>query len=55
MNYPEPEALHEYGFLGNDSWERQRIARKVKRHVDRLRKLPPLERMAIVEQIKNNF
>ena len=55
MNYPDPEALHEYTYLGNDSWDRQRIARKIKRHVSRLRELPPLERMAIVEKIKNSF
>jgi site-specific DNA-adenine methylase len=47
-NYPEPEELHDYSFLGDDFIDRQRIRRKIQRHVDRLQQLPPRERNAIL-------
>lgn len=55
MNYPEPTQLHDYRYLGKDFTERQRIKRKIQRHVDKLIKLPVLERAAICNSIfKNN-
>lgn len=55
MNYPEPTQLHDYRYLGKDFTDRQRIKRKIDRHVQRLMKLPSLERAAICNAIfKNN-
>ena len=52
MNYPTPIHLHDYNFLGENFTQRQRIKRKIERHVSRLLELPPLERQAIIEAIK---
>lgn len=48
MNYPEPIALHDYRYLGENFRERQRIKRKVERHRKRLAALPILERRLIL-------
>jgi DNA adenine methylase len=51
MNYPAPEALHDYRYLGEDYRERERIRQKIKRHVEGLKRLPQYERQAIIEAI----
>ena len=51
MNYPEPCELHDYRFLGRDCYDRLRIRRKIARHVGKLRKLPALERAAILKAL----
>ncbi len=51
MNYPKPIRLHDYGFLGQNFTDRQRIKRKIKRHVNVLDRLPILERNAILDGI----
>lgn len=51
MNYPEPSELHDYSYLGDDFRERERIGRKVKRWVRGLKRLPELERNAILAAI----
>jgi len=51
MNYKEPDQLHDYSFLGDGFRERERIKRKIQRHVSRLNSLPLLERLAIIEAI----
>lgn len=51
MNYPEPEALHDYTFLGTDFRERERIRKKIQRHVEGLKRLPVYERSAIIDAI----
>lgn len=51
MNYPEPTTLHDYRFLGSDFRERERIRKKIQRHVNGLQKLPLHERNAIIEAI----
>lgn len=48
MNYSEPEALHDFRFLGIDYRERERIARKTKRWVQRIHALPAIERLALL-------
>ncbi|MCF8460453.1 MAG: DNA adenine methylase [Flavobacteriales bacterium] len=55
MNYPEPTELHQYDLLGTDRTERQRIKRKVNRWADGLKRLPPLERNAILETLKTEL
>lgn len=51
MNYPEPDRLHDYKFLGSDFTDRQRIKRKIKRWIKKLNALPALERAAIIDAI----
>ncbi|OIN55631.1 DNA adenine methylase [Arsenicibacter rosenii] len=53
-NYPEPTELHDYRYVGADYRERERIAKKVRRHVAKFRKLPELERKAIIQAIQEN-
>jgi DNA adenine methylase len=51
MNYPEPKELHDYSLLGTDRTDRQRIKRKIERHVKRLKALSVLERKAILNAL----
>jgi DNA-cytosine methyltransferase len=51
-NYPAPEKLHDYRFTGNNFRKRERISRKAKRWYENLAKLPPVERNAIVNLLK---
>jgi len=51
MNYPAPQALHDYAVLGSDFTDRQRIKRKISRWVNKLRNLPMLERKAILSAL----
>ena len=51
MNYPEPTELHDYRYLGKNFTDRQRIHRKIYRHVRKLQELPILERNAIITYI----
>jgi len=47
-NYPDPLALHDYRYLGDNFRERERIKRKKHRWVKRLRTMPILERRALL-------
>ena len=51
MNYPEPDELHDYRFLGDDKRQRERIRRKVTNWTLGLDRLPELERNAILQSI----
>jgi hypothetical protein len=51
FNFPEPVALHNYRYLGEDFRERERIKRKQKRWVNRLHIMPTLERRALLAAI----
>lgn len=51
LNFPNTGVLHDYQYLGHDYRERERIKKKVKRHVERLRQLPVAERNAILSAI----
>jgi len=51
MNYDTPDRLYTYDFLGRNNTERQRIKRKIERHVKRLKRLPHHEAMAIIDKI----
>jgi DNA adenine methylase len=42
FNFPEPVALHDYRYLGDDLRERERIKRKKRRWVNRLHIMPTL-------------
>lgn len=52
MNYDAPQELHDYRYLGDDFVDRQRIHRKIQRHVDKLAGLPVLERNAILAALR---
>lgn len=55
FNYPEPVRLHDYSFLGSNFRERERIKRKKERWVNRLQKMPVLERKALLSVINDLF
>lgn len=52
MNYARPVALHQYDYLGAGFRERERIKRKKTRWVERLRRMPALEKQAILAAIE---
>lgn len=51
MNYQEPMALHDYRYLGQNYRERERIKRQQTRWRERLKRMPALERYAILSQL----
>ncbi len=53
FNYPPPEVLHDWSFLGRDSRERERIKRRLNRWVARLVTLPGLERQALLSALND--
>jgi len=53
FNYSKPATLHDYKHLGADFRARERIHRKITRWTARLRKLPVLERNAILAAIRD--
>jgi hypothetical protein len=55
MNYPEPEILQDYSYIGKDFIDRQRIKRKCTRFIKKLESLPIHERQFILNCIKSNF
>lgn len=53
MNYPAPVELHDYRYLGSTFRERERIKRKSKTWMARLRSMPVLERQALLHAIQS--
>jgi hypothetical protein len=53
MNYPPPIELHDYRYLGDNFRERERITKRTKRWVARLKKMPVLERKALLSAISS--
>jgi len=53
MNYPSPEELHDYRYLGKDYRERERITRKLKRWEAKFAELAPLEQKAMIMRLTN--
>jgi DNA adenine methylase len=51
MNYPEPDELHDYRYLGEDYRERERISRKLKRWEANFMELSPLEQRAMHQRL----
>lgn len=43
MNYPEPDELHDYSYLGSDYKDRERIKLKFQRWVCSFESLPTIE------------
>jgi len=55
MNYPPPDELHDYRYLGDNFRERELIKRKTKGWLMRLEKMPVLERQAILSAIYSTY
>lgn len=51
MNYPEPFALHDYSYLGENYRKREQIKRQQARWRQRLLKMPTLQRQALLSVI----
>lgn len=51
MNYPIPDELHDYRYLGSDYRERERIARKLNRWQAKFSELAPLEQKAMIQRL----
>jgi len=55
MNFPQPVLLQCFEHIGDNFTDRQRIKRKVQRHIARLQKEDPQERAAILSSIIAEF
>jgi DNA adenine methylase len=53
MNFPEPVELHDYQYLGENFRERERIKRKRLRWQARLKRMPAIERYAMLSAIQD--
>ena len=51
LNFPAPVALHDYSYLGSNFRERERIKRKKLRWVNRLKRMPTLEKQCLLDAI----
>jgi DNA adenine methylase len=51
-NFTEPVALHDYRYLGTNFRERERIKRKMLRWTLRLKRMPTLERRALLHALE---
>ena len=47
--------MHQYDYLGSDSWDRQRIKRKIDRHINKFTNLPEQERNCILLELNRRF
>jgi site-specific DNA-adenine methylase len=54
-NFSPPTVLHDYNFLGKDFTDRQRVRRKIQRFINKLGKLPIVERNAIINSFIDGF
>ncbi len=52
FNFPVPVALHDYSYLGENFRERERIKRKKLRWANRLKRMPLLEKRALLAAIE---
>lgn len=52
MSYPEPTELHDYRYLGEDFREREKINKVKRRWQARLRRMPQLQRYAVLSAIE---
>lgn len=52
FNFPKPLELHDYRYLGEGYRERERIKKKKKRWTEKLRKMPALERQALLAALQ---
>lgn len=55
MNYPMPDVLHDWRYLGEDCTDRQRIKRKSERLIEKLKELPVPERNKLLNDLNFHF
>jgi DNA adenine methylase len=55
MNYPTPNILQDFRYLGKDFIERQQIKRKTERLLNKLESLPELERVALLSAVIGKY
>lgn len=53
MNYPAPDALHDYRYIGSDFRERELYKKAQKNFIAKINRMPALERNFILSQINN--
>jgi hypothetical protein len=53
-NYPTPTELHDYRYLGNDYREREQLKGIVARNVSKFKRLPDLQRNAIIAELQKS-
>ena len=51
FNYPRPTVLHDYQYLGDTYRERERIKRKRNRRIRSIKRMPALERNALLSEM----
>ena len=54
MNYPEPTALHDYSYIGEDFRERELFKKAQRNMVDKFSRMTPLERNYIIDSLIRN-
>jgi DNA adenine methylase len=55
MNYPKPDILQDFRYLGTNFTDRQRIKRKIDRQLKKLESLPILERTGILSALIDKY
>lgn len=51
MNYPEPEYLHEYTYLGDNFTQRQQLLRKRRNMAKMIKELPTYQRHLLIQEL----
>ena len=54
MNYPQPEELHDYSFIGQNYRQREMYKRSKVNMIKKFLKMPPIERNFIISELKSN-
>lgn len=52
LNYPPPTELHDYRYLGRNKRERDKIGRRHRNLIGKLKRLPPMERQAFIQTVR---
>lgn len=55
MNYPTPQELHDYRYIGDTFRERERMKLIKRNWIRRLKSMPVLEREALLSAIRDEF
>lgn len=55
MNYPDPEQLHGYRYLGDNFRERELLKKKKSRWIKKLKGMKPQERKALLSALDETF
>ena len=52
-NFPTPEELHDYQYVGSDYRQRERIKGIILRNTSKFKRMPAVERNALIEHLKS--